>query len=50
MNDHIRNCYLYGGVSKDSNRIKEYQRRTIQSWIDARFENGWRHMGADQSR
>ena len=28
MNDHIRNCYLYGGVSKDSNRIKEYQRRT----------------------
>lgn len=28
MNDHITNCYLYGGVSKDSSRIEVDQRRT----------------------
>lgn len=29
---------------------KNIRDERIQSWIDARFENGWRHMGADQSR
>ena len=40
-------------VIKTAKTVAEYKNirdERIQSWIDARFENGWRHMGADQSR
>lgn len=51
MNDHIRKRYLYGGVSKDSSRIQEDQRRTDPVMDDARFENGcvtWELISPDE--